>query len=81
MKKILLLWICLFLAVTAQAEIITVDDDGPADFNNIQAAINDANDDDIIIVLPGTYTGEGNHDIDFPAKPSLSVLLPLTTLT
>ena len=35
--------------------IITVDDDGPADFNNIQAAIDDANDGDKIIVQRGLY--------------------------
>ena len=46
--------ICL-LAASTHARIITVDDDGPADFNNIQAAIDDANDGDIIIVANGTY--------------------------
>ncbi len=40
------------------ARIITVDDDGPADFDNIQAAINDANNGDTIIVADGTYTGD-----------------------
>jgi hypothetical protein len=52
----------------AAGEIITVDDDGAADFNNIQAAIDDANDGDVVIVQPGTYTGEGNRDIDFLGK-------------
>ena len=47
---------------------ICVDDDGPADFNNIQAAINDANDGDRITVADGTYTGNGNRDIDFLGK-------------
>jgi len=37
------------------ARIITVDDDGPADFNTIQAAIDDSNDIDEIIVFPGVY--------------------------
>ncbi|MBW8042024.1 MAG: hypothetical protein FVQ85_18770, partial [Planctomycetes bacterium] len=37
------------------ARIITVDDDGPADFNSIQAAIDDSNDGDTIIVNPGLY--------------------------
>jgi len=68
MKNLLFLSICLFLAIPSQAEIIIVDDDGPADFDNIQAAINDANDDDIVVVFPGTYTGPGNRDIDFLGK-------------
>jgi hypothetical protein len=50
------------------ARTITVDDDGPANFDNIQAAINDANDGDTVLVKDGTYTGEGNHDIDFLGK-------------
>jgi len=47
---------------------IYVDDDGPADFNDIQAAINVANNGDIVIVQPGTYTGNGNRDIYFLGK-------------
>jgi len=68
MKRLSFLFICLSVAITSQAGIITVDDDGPADFNNIQAAIDDANDGDVIIVKPGTYTGNGNRDIDFLGK-------------
>jgi parallel beta-helix repeat protein len=44
------LWISPCLART-----IIVDDNGPADFNNIQAAINDADNGDIIDVRPGIY--------------------------
>jgi len=40
---------------TAAGRAIYVDDDGPADFNTIQAAIDDSNDSDTIIVLPGLY--------------------------
>jgi predicted outer membrane repeat protein len=50
------------------ARIITVDDDGPADFNTIQAAINDSNDGDTIIVADGIYTGDGNRDIDYGGR-------------
>jgi hypothetical protein len=53
---------------TTSGRIITVDDDGPADFNNIQAAINDANENDVVEVRPGRYTGEGNRDINFLGK-------------
>jgi hypothetical protein len=56
------------IAGTAAGRTITVDDDSPADFDNIQAAINDANDGDTVVVLPGTYTGDGNRDIDFRGK-------------
>ena len=50
------------------ARVIYVDDNGPADFDNIQAAIDDANEGDTVIVLDGTYTGPGNYDIDFDGK-------------
>ncbi len=55
-------------APTFAGRTIYVDDDGPADFDNIQAAIDDSNDGDIIIVADGTYTGQGNRDIDFLGK-------------
>jgi len=48
--------------------IITVDDDGLADFNTIQAAIDDSNDGDTVLVADGIYTGAGNRDIDFHGK-------------
>ena len=63
-----LLMVVLAFAGTAHAKIIIVDDDLPADFNNIQAAIESAGHGDVIIVNPGTYTGEGNRDIDFLGK-------------
>jgi hypothetical protein len=54
--------------VTAAGRTIYVDDDGPADFNNIQAAIDDANGGDTVLVADGTYTGDGNENIDFKGK-------------
>jgi parallel beta-helix repeat protein len=41
--------------VEAEARIWTVDDDGPADFDTIQEAINAASDGDTILVNAGTY--------------------------
>jgi hypothetical protein len=40
----------------------------PRDFANIQQAIDSASYGDIIEVSPGTYTGNGNWDIDFKGK-------------
>jgi len=68
MKKVTFIFVCLYFAILSQARIITVDDDGSADFNNIQAAINDANNGDTIIVSDGIYNGDGNRDIDFNGK-------------
>ena len=50
------LLISLFLTSTAHADTWTVDDDGKADFDNIQAAVDASSDGDEIIVMPGTYT-------------------------
>jgi len=69
MKRIAFIIIaCLVAGDVCQARIITVDDDGPADFSTIQAAIDDANDGDTVTVRPGRYTGEGNRDISFRGK-------------
>ncbi|MHC4365496.1 MAG: outer membrane protein assembly factor BamB family protein, partial [Planctomycetota bacterium] len=50
------------------ADIIVLLSDGSGDYPTIQAAIDDANDGDIIYLLPGTYTGDGNRDLDFLGK-------------
>lgn len=48
--------ICIALfSVSCFADTFYVDANSPADFNNIQAAINDANNGDIIVVKPGRY--------------------------
>jgi hypothetical protein len=63
-------WLILLIVPAASfaGKIIYVDNDGPADFNSIQPAINDANDGDTILVADGTYRGNGNRDIDFKGK-------------
>ncbi|MBL7153355.1 MAG: right-handed parallel beta-helix repeat-containing protein [Phycisphaerae bacterium] len=68
MKKAALFLIVVLAPALCGARIITVDDNTPADFNNIQAAIDDANDGDTVEIQPGTYTGPGNRDIDFLGK-------------
>ena len=60
--------ISLFLTSAALADTWTVDDDGKADFDNIQAAIDAASDGDTVEVQAGTYF----ETIDFLGK-SISV--------
>jgi len=67
-RRPVIIALAVFATSPCFARIITVDDNGPADFNSIQAAINDANNGDIILVQPGIYTGDGNRDIDFLGK-------------
>jgi hypothetical protein len=45
----------LLVAAAASGATLTVDDDGPADFTSIQAAIAAAANGDLILVRPGTY--------------------------
>ncbi|MDP6601920.1 MAG: hypothetical protein QGH76_06450, partial [Phycisphaerales bacterium] len=50
------------------ADIWTVDDDGKADFNTIQAAIDAASDGDEVLVHPGVYAGSGDEVVDMLGK-------------
>ncbi|MHC4154260.1 MAG: outer membrane protein assembly factor BamB family protein [Planctomycetota bacterium] len=68
MKKAALFLSWLVVALPCAGEIIIVDDGGYGDFDNMQAAIDDSNDGDIIYVFPGTYTGPGNRDIDYGGR-------------
>ena len=61
-------FISMFLSSTALATTWTVDDNGKADFDNIQAAVDAASDGDEIIVMPGTYTGSGDEVVDMLNK-------------
>lgn len=40
----------------------------PSEYGTIQAAADVAEDGDVIVVAPGTYTGPGNRDVDFKGK-------------
>ena len=51
------------VCTAAMGRIITVDNNGSADFNNVQAAIHDCNDGDIIAISPGTYLGASWADL------------------
>ncbi|MCH2131450.1 MAG: hypothetical protein MK179_20100, partial [Pirellulaceae bacterium] len=53
---------------TTFAEVITVDDDGKADFSSIQAAIDYSSDGDEIRVAPGVYTDDRRNVVDFLGK-------------
>ena len=64
MRNLVAALICLVLAASSPARTITVDNDAPADFTTIQAAIDDANDGDTIVVADGIYTGQGNININ-----------------
>ena len=68
MKKLILAFTCLFLTIPCWARVIIVKADGSGDYPTIQAAINNANNGDIIEVQPGTYIGPGNRNIDFLGK-------------
>ncbi len=68
MKKATLTILCLFLSIPCYARTITINADGTGDYPTIQAAIDAANDGDVIVLTPGTYTGNGNRDIDFLGK-------------
>jgi hypothetical protein len=50
------------------AETLTVDDDGPADFDSIQAAVDYASDGDVVLVAPGTYTSTDDQVVDLEGK-------------
>ena len=68
MRELIFILLCLLLTIPCVAGIITVDVNGPADFNNIQAAIDAANNGDVVEIQPGTYTGPNNYNIDFKGK-------------
>jgi parallel beta-helix repeat protein/predicted outer membrane repeat protein len=70
LKKILFVSVLSAAAICriAAGAVIYVDDDGPSDFNNIQAAIDAAGTGDTVLVANDTYTGLGNRNIDFHGK-------------
>lgn len=69
MKQFAILML-LLVGTGSFAATITVNADGTGDYATIQAAIDaaDPNENDVVILTPGTYTGDGNRDIDFFGK-------------
>ena len=68
MKKTILALLCLSLSIPCYARTITINADRSGEYPTIQAAIDAANDGDVIILTPGRYTGDGNRDIDYLGK-------------
>lgn len=62
-KQIVLILSASFFSSAAMATVITVDDDGPADYDNIQAAIDAASNGDEIAVHPGEYRAPDNTPV------------------
>ena len=73
MKNLITCLVVCVMSGTALADTWTVDDDGKADFDNIQAAVDAASDGDEILVMPGTYTGTGEEVVRIADK-SVSLL-------
>jgi predicted outer membrane repeat protein len=69
MRVLILVTFMLFCAsISTSAKTYVVAPDGSGDFPTIQAAIDAAVDGDIIALTDGTFTGEGNRDIEYRGK-------------
>lgn len=60
-----LLFLC---CASATATTYVVSPDGAGDFPTIQSAIGAATNGDVIVLTDGTFTGDGNRDIDYLGK-------------
>lgn len=68
MKRFVLSFLICIFAASAFGDTIYVDANGTGDYPTIQAAINAAANGDVIILMPGTYTGDGNRNIAYLGK-------------
>jgi hypothetical protein len=64
----LTVWACAALSPFALGATTLRVGSGETDLTTLQAAVDAAVDDDVIILSPGTYTGPGNCDIDLRGK-------------
>lgn len=71
MRHLITCVVVLGLGGASLGDTWTVDDDGPADFDNIQAAVNVASNGDEIIVFPGTYTSTASEVVHMLGKTVL----------
>lgn len=67
-RLVLLSTAILALTVPSSADTYVVNPDGTGDFPTIQAAIEAVVDGDVIELRDGTFTGDGNRDLDFLGK-------------
>jgi parallel beta-helix repeat protein len=68
MKNLITCLTVIVLSGVTFATTWTVDDDGKADFDNIQAAVDASSDGDEIIVMVGTYTSAGDEVVNMLGK-------------
>ena len=64
-SSIATLTLVLILSGAAVSETYIVNPEGTGDFPTIQAAVDAASDGDLIELADGTFTGDGNRDIDY----------------
>jgi hypothetical protein len=65
MRKLAFHSILLVTIVLFTGSVVAVERLVPSEYPNIQAAIDDCNNDDVVIVEPNIYTGSGNKNLDF----------------